>query len=417
MTGTVGRVTVIDVETTGFSPRRGDRIIEIAVVLVSPDGGLQEEFDTLVNPHRDVGPIHVHGITATDLATAPSFDDIAGSLLRILRGACVIAGHNIGFDLRFIASEYGRIGIDLPPIAALCTYRYFGRQLDACCRDYRIPCDGPSHRALADARATGHLVGRLLSEAPQTVIDHQLGEIIWPELEVREIRCCPREQAEQAARSTPSYLDRLLHATRHNHAGSPENVVAYYGLLDRILEDRCVDANEADELVASALDWGLSRSQIQGAHEQYLRALAAAALADQVVTESERRDLESVARLLGLAGSTVDTALLSVAQAPSAPGQPSDATSHRAGTLVGQRVCFTGQLRCTQDGIPITREAAETLAREAGLDVAPSVTKRLDILVIADPNSQSGKARKARKYGIRILAEDVFWSKIGVAVD
>ena len=44
------------------------------------------------------------------------------------------------------------------------------------------------------------------------------------------------------------------------------------------------------------------------------------------------------------------------------------------------------------------------------------VTKKLDLLVLADPHSQSGKAKKARQYGIRILHEPVFWKAIGVAV-
>lgn len=45
------------------------------------------------------------------------------------------------------------------------------------------------------------------------------------------------------------------------------------------------------------------------------------------------------------------------------------------------------------------------------------VTKKLDLLVCADPHSQSGKAKKAREYGIRILAEPAFWRAIGVAAE
>jgi DNA polymerase III subunit epsilon len=41
----------------------------------------------------------------------------------------------------------------------------------------------------------------------------------------------------------------------------------------------------------------------------------------------------------------------------------------------------------------------------------------LDLLVVADPDSMSGKAKKAREYGIRIVAEPVFWSMMGVNVD
>ena len=48
--------TVIDVETTGFSPRQHDRIVEIAAVYVSETGQIEGEWATLVNPGRDVGP-------------------------------------------------------------------------------------------------------------------------------------------------------------------------------------------------------------------------------------------------------------------------------------------------------------------------------------------------------------------------
>ena len=48
--------------------------------------------------------------------------------------------------------------------------------------------------------------------------------------------------------------------------------------------------------------------------------------------------------------------------------------------------------------------------------VAPRVTKKLDMLVVADPDSLSGKARKAREYGVRIVAETAYWSMIGVEV-
>ena len=57
---------------------------------------------------------------------------------------------------------------------------------------------------------------------------------------------------------------------------------------------------------------------------------------------------------------------------------------------------------------------AEQLAADAGLRVMERVTKKLDMLVVADPASQSGKAKKAREYGIRILAEPVFWRLLGL---
>jgi NAD-dependent DNA ligase len=59
--------------------------------------------------------------------------------------------------------------------------------------------------------------------------------------------------------------------------------------------------------------------------------------------------------------------------------------------LVGLTVCFTGSLNNWLEGQPITRERAEQLATSAGLVVAPRVTKGLDLLVVADPDTLSSK--------------------------
>jgi NAD-dependent DNA ligase len=88
----------------------------------------------------------------------------------------------------------------------------------------------------------------------------------------------------------------------------------------------------------------------------------------------------------------------------------------RNGDLLGQSVCFTGEPICKYEGQPVTREMAQALVEQAGVSFAPRVTKKLDMLVVADPNSMSGKARQAREYGVRIVAETGFWSMVGIEV-
>ncbi len=80
-------------------------------------------------------------------------------------------------------------------------------------------------------------------------------------------------------------------------------------------------------------------------------------------------------------------------------------------------MCFTGALLGRIDGAPITRKQAHRLAEAAGLIVRDRVTRDLDILVVADPYTQSGKARIAARYGTRVMAEAAFWQAIGVEVD
>ena len=59
---------------------------------------------------------------------------------------------------------------------------------------------------------------------------------------------------------------------------------------------------------------------------------------------------------------------------------------------------------------------AEALAVVAGLTTAKNVTRKCEVLVVADPHSQSAKARKARELGVRVIAESAFWPMIGVDV-
>lgn len=53
-------LAVIDFETTGLVPERADRVVEVGIVLTDDDGGIEHEWTTLVNPHRDVGASHIH---------------------------------------------------------------------------------------------------------------------------------------------------------------------------------------------------------------------------------------------------------------------------------------------------------------------------------------------------------------------
>ncbi len=98
--------------------------------------------------------------------------------------------------------------------------------------------------------------------------------------------------------------------------------------------------------------------------------------------------------------------------------QPSaDAGTGGSEEFAGKRVCFTGECQCRRSGEPITREMATELAAGQGMIVAESVTKALDLLVVADPLTQSGKAKKARQYGIRIMHELAFWRALGLEVE
>lgn len=411
------RIAVVDVETTGLSPWRHDRIVEIAIVLVSPDGEIQAEYETLVNPNRDLGPTRIHQISASDVLHAPAFADVAGDVLDTLRNGVAIAGHNVRFDMNFLVKEYDRLGVNFPELPLLCTFQLLGRNsLAACCNELGIPFDGVAHRALSDARSTAHIASLLWKENQQLLDDYRLTDIEWPSVPALHTQCYRREEAKQMQAEPPRFLRRLAAKIHHDVDAETANVLAYLALVDRILEDRIIDASEEEALVDAALNWRLSRDQIEAAHRAYLHNLAVLALADGVVSDAERRDLHGVARLLGQDDSQLD-GVLKAAATQLASIYSAQTASMDEGQLRGQRVCFTGEIQSTIKGCPITRDIAEAIAAKGGLVVANAVTKKLDILVVADPHTQSNKAKKARQYGTRILPEAVFWRMLGVNVD
>lgn len=413
----IDRIAVIDVETTGLSPWRGDRIIEIAVVIMSPDGEVHSEYETLVNPGRDIGKTALHRIAAADVLRAPSFSEIAGDLLEILAGSNVVAGHNVSFDKNFLVKEYERESVIFPDVPLLCTLRQLGRNnLANSCAEFGVPFDGTQHRALHDARATAKLVSIVCADNPLVLDEIQSNSFSWPSLPVRSTACFCREDALRKNSEPPKFLQRIVSLVRHDSENELPNSLAYLALIDRVLEDRIIDEAEEHALVDAAVNLRLSAGQVDAAHKQYLQSLAVLAIADGVITESERSDLHLVARILGQDDSSLDQML------DLAANQFEIAIKHKTvkvadNNLQGQRVCFTGELMSTIGGKPITREMAECLATSSGLSVVGSVTKKLDLLVVADPSSQSGKAKKAREYGTRIVADMVFWRMLGIAID
>ena len=76
------------------------------------------------------------------------------------------------------------------------------------------------------------------------------------------------------------------------------------------------------------------------------------------------------------------------------------------GLSSGDTIVFTGEMSRP-------RSAFVEAARAAGLEPMNAVSGRTDVLVCADPDSQSGKARKARALGVRVIGEAAFWESVG----
>ena len=214
---TKDRIAVIDLETTGLSPWGHDRVVEIAIVVISPDGEVHTEYETLVNPNRDLGPTRIHQISASDVLQAPSFADVAGDVLELLTSCSVIAGHNVSFDKSFLVREYGRIGVAIPDTKLLCTCRLFGRsKLAACCEELGISFEGMPHRALSDARATARIVEFLCADDPTLLDNYRLENVLWSSIPALRTPCFSREHAQRADDEPPKFLQRIASKIHHN---------------------------------------------------------------------------------------------------------------------------------------------------------------------------------------------------------
>jgi DNA polymerase-3 subunit epsilon len=414
-------IAVVDVETTGLNPYRHDRIVEIAAVVMRPDGSILRDFVSLINPVRDIGPTSIHGLSASDIVSAPQFGEIVGSLVEVLDGSVAIAGHNVRFDYWFLVAEFRRLGYDFPDVPRICTMELAGGgTLTSCCATYNIDFVGEAHEALDDARATAKLLTTLLADAPRRSSEIlSFPSIRWPRIPKTPASALTRDRSRQRQAEPPSYLNKLLERSLGcvdtNTDDSAE--LAYTALLDRVLEDRRIDDDEGAALMEVAAEWGIGGERIRQLHRNYLHHLAIAALADGVVTGSERRDLSVVSNLLGVDRDMLDETLdgaLKKLSGLTPPAHPARAMSEQ---LHGKCVCFTGEMQCRIAGQPITRETAVSLVANEGVQVVETVTKKLDMLVVADPQTASGKAKKARQYGIRIIHEPVFWKLLGVEVE
>ena len=101
-----------DLETTGTDIGE-DRIVQIAVIRVEPDGA-EQSFVSLVNPGRSIpaAASAVHGIQDDDVREAPSFAALWPRLAVLFDGAD-LAGFNIlNFDLPLLQTEVERVGGD-----------------------------------------------------------------------------------------------------------------------------------------------------------------------------------------------------------------------------------------------------------------------------------------------------------------
>jgi len=155
--------SVLDIESTGLSPRQGDRVIELGITKIDINGRVIDTYETLVNPERKVSAVNIHGITDRMVKNAPLFSEIAAELLQFINNTVIVA-HNAGFDMSFIKWEFSNSGYDVSDIPRLCTLIMArkllpslpSKKLGRLCDHFGID-SGLAHSALSDSAATAEL--------------------------------------------------------------------------------------------------------------------------------------------------------------------------------------------------------------------------------------------------------------------
>jgi len=187
-------LVVFDLETTGVQVGT-DRIVEIAMIKISPDGSVVRkpekagnEYRILVNPEIPI-PLEsslVHGVYDDDVKSKHTFGVIAQGLVKFLHN-CDLGGFNSNrFDVPMLAEEFLSVGVDfglegrnLIDVQNI-FHKMEQRTLKAA---YRFYCDKElegAHEAYPDTAATLEILVSQLEKYADATISDSRGETVGP---------------------------------------------------------------------------------------------------------------------------------------------------------------------------------------------------------------------------------------------
>jgi DNA polymerase-3 subunit epsilon len=210
------REIVLDTETTGLDPLRGDRLVEIGCVEIFNRMPTGQTFHRYINPERDMPQeaFAVHGLSSEFLADKPLFAQIVDEFLEFVGNAPLVI-HNASFDIGFINAELDRlkrqaIGRDrLVDTLLLARRKHPGvsNRLDDLCSRYAIDNSRRTkHGALLDAE--------LLAEVYIDLIGARQSQLILAETTPRRpdgTLEMPRRQRAVPLAPRVTAADRIAH--------------------------------------------------------------------------------------------------------------------------------------------------------------------------------------------------------------
>ena len=211
------REIILDTETTGLDPLRGDRLVEIGCVEIFNRMPTGQTFHRHINPQREMPAeaFAVHGLSTEFLADKPLFAEVAEEFLEFIGDAPLVI-HNASFDIAFINAELDRIQKAAIPRERLVDTLLLARRkhpgvsnkLDDLCSRYAIDNSRRTkHGALLDAE--------LLAEVYIDLIGARQSQLILA-AESRDARTAgvgemPRRQREIPLAPRVTEADRAEH--------------------------------------------------------------------------------------------------------------------------------------------------------------------------------------------------------------
>jgi len=374
------RFAVIDTETTGFG--KTDRLVEVAVVLVEGNEIIQE-WETLINPERDISNSNIHGITSEVVSLAPTFAEIDSEFSRLIHGSIMVA-HNISFDQRMLEQEYSRVKKQVDLGMGFCTLQATKLKLEVACEEYGIT-NVSAHRALTDARATALIFIKILEQLGS--VEGLVPISVAYDFEAKSPQLLSRAALSQDHKPGQQNLRRIIHGLGPSEEAGPE--LSYFDALSSVMSDFEITADELKYLKDWAETLGIGSSKQSDLHSAFFDQIVVAAERDNYISVTENMLLRKAAKTLGVNYSEASTT-----------NQKSEEFSLKP----GMKVCFTGTA-IGKNGEELPRETLELYATKKSLIPVSSVTKKTcDLLVAADKSSMSGKTKKARDYGIPVIS-------------
>lgn len=210
------REIVLDTETTGLDPLRGDRLVEIGCVEIFNRMPTGQTFHRYINPERDMPQeaFAVHGLSSEFLADKPLFAQIVDEFLEFVGDAPLVI-HNASFDIGFINAELDRLERQAIPRDRLVDTLLLARRkhpgvsnrLDDLCSRYAIDNSRRTkHGALLDAE--------LLAEVYIDLIGARQSQLILVETVARQsggTLDMPRRQRLSPLAPRVTDADRIAH--------------------------------------------------------------------------------------------------------------------------------------------------------------------------------------------------------------